>query len=289
MTRVATMISAWWMAPVPLARVAVFRVAIYLFLIVDALWIANDVIQHGHVPELYQPTVLARVIQLPPLGVAGAWALLIVLIASSLLAATGRWPRAAGWTTAAAFWMWMLNSQGFSYVSHDHMALMIAVLVLPTVRAAGFDDQRTSQAAGWALRCVQVAVVLTYFGSVFSKWVRSGTLWNWANSAVFTWAIMRRGSDLIRWTLEYPLLLRVSQWGLLAIELLSPVVLFLRGRWLHLAIGVFLAFHTATFLALGIHFLPTVICWLAFLPLERLPQAILARRRSRPAPLPHTP
>ena len=59
--------------------------------------------------------------------------------------------------------------------------------------------------------------------------------------------------------------------GLYLIELLSPVVLWLRGRWLYVAISTFLFFHLATFLSLGIHFLPTVVCWAAFLPLEKLP------------------
>ncbi|MEY9259578.1 hypothetical protein ABH903_002612 [Brevibacterium epidermidis] len=32
----------------------------------------------------------------------------------------------------------------------------------------------------------------------------------------------------------------------------------------------FFLFHLMTYLALGIHFPPTVICWAAFLPLEKL-------------------
>jgi len=47
-------------------------------------------------------------------------------------------------------------------------------------------------------------------------------------------------------------------------------VLWLRGRWLYLAIATFCGFHLLTFAALGIHFLPTVVCWAAFLPLERV-------------------
>lgn len=53
-------------------------------------------------------------------------------------------------------------------------------------------------------------------------------------------------------------------------ELLTPVVLFLRGRLLVLALGGLAAFHVMTYLAIEIHFLPTVVCLPAFLPLERL-------------------
>jgi len=150
------------------------------------------------------------------------------------------------------------------------MALMVDTLVLPTVGAAGYRDHTPSEAAGWAVRCVQVAVVLTYFGSVLSKWSRTGSLIVWANGSVFTWAITRRGSDLVAWSLDYPYLLRAGQWGLLGLEMLSPLALVLRRRWLWLLISLFMAFHLSTFIAIGIHFLPTVVCWTAFLPLERV-------------------
>jgi hypothetical protein len=272
----------WLTRPVPLARVAAFRALVYAFVIWDVLFNFDDVIQHSYVPELYQPTLLARLVDLPPLSTAVSYALLAALLLSCALAIAGRAQRLAGWGAALTFWVWALNSQGFSYVQHDHMALMMAVLVLPTVGVAHYRDHRLSQAAGWAMRAIQIATVLTYFGSVFAKWSRAGSLVTWANGSVLTWAIVRRGSHFVEWTLGYPMLLRAAQWGSLTLEILSPVVLFLRGRWLYVAIGCFLAFHLATFVAMGIHFLPTVVCWFAFLPLERATERILARlgRRS---------
>ncbi len=260
----------WWLPSVPLARVAVLRAAIYLFVVFDVLFVTNDVIGHGYAPALYQPTLFARVLPFPGPSVPLAWALLTVIVIGSLVAATSRLPRLAGGAVAVAFTAWMMNSQGFSYVSHDHMALIVAVLVLPTVGRARFTDTGSSQAAGWAVRVVAVATVLTYFGSAFNKWVRAGSPLAWANGSVFTWAILRRGSSWVRWTLDYPVVLVIGQWALLAAEFLSPVVLWLRGRWLLAAVSFFLLFHLATFLALGIHFLPTVVCWLAFFPLERV-------------------
>ncbi|MEE6287110.1 hypothetical protein V2J52_05520 [Georgenia sp. MJ173] len=269
----------WLTRPVPLARVAAFRALIYAFVIWDVLYNFNDVVQHSYVPELYQPTLLARLVQLPPLSTEISYGLLAALIACCVLAIAGRVQRLAGWGATVTFWIWALNSQGFSYVQHDHMALMVTTLVLPTIGVAHYRDHRLSQAAGWAFRCIQLATVLTYFGSVFAKWSRAGSLVTWANGSVLTWAIVRRGSDLVRWTLEYPMLLRAAQWGSLILKILSPVVLFLRGRWLYLAIGCFFAFHLATFVAMGIHFLPTVVCWFAFLPLEKVTRRLVDRSR----------
>lgn len=260
----------WWITPIPLARIAFLRLAVYLFLIFDVMRLSNDVIPHGYAPELYDPTFLARFFQLPAPTPEAGQVLRAIIIVGAIVAGSGRLPRIGGWTVAAAFQVWLLYSIGFGYVYHDHMALVIACWVLPTIGHAGFRDQRRSEGAGWAVRCIQVAVVLTYVGSAFMKWIRSGSPITWANSSVFTWAIMRRGSDLARWTLEQPGVLRLAQWVLILAEFASPVVLFLKGRLLALSIAFFLSFHLMTFLALGIHFLPTVICWLAFMPLERL-------------------
>ncbi len=47
-------------------------------------------------------------------------------------------------------------------------------------------------------------------------------------------------------------------------------MLWLRGRALLAAVGFWMLFHASTYLLLTIHFLPTAICLLAFLPLERI-------------------
>lgn len=261
----------WFMPEVPLARVAVFRVFIYLFIIIDVLTISGDVIAHGWTPEFYQPLWLARFLHIPAVSVLGAQILLTLIIVFSLLAAAGILQRLSGWAVALSFGAWMFYTQGYGYVAHDHMALVVAAFVLPTVGMARFRDVGTASArAGWALRVVQIAVVLTYFYSVLMKWIASGNITHWANGAVIIWALMRRGAEWSKPFLEMPGLLIAAQWATLVFEFLSPVVLFLKGKWLYGAVAFFFLFHLMTYLALGIHFLPTVICWAAFLPLEKL-------------------
>ncbi|MGM0700258.1 MAG: hypothetical protein ACQEVD_15525 [Actinomycetota bacterium] len=261
----------WFMPEVPLARVAVFRVFIYLFIIIDVLTISGDVIAHGWTPEFYQPLWLARFLHIPAVSVLGAQILLTLIIVFSLLAAAGIIQRLSGWAVALSFGAWMFYTQGYGYVAHDHMALVIAAFVLPTVGTARFRDVGTASArAGWALRMVQISVVLTYFYSVVMKWIASGNITHWANGAVIIWALMRRGAEWSKPFLEMPGLLIAAQWATLVFEFLSPVVLFLKRGWLYGAVAFFFLFHLMTYLALGIHFLPTVICWAAFLPLEKL-------------------
>ena len=261
----------WFMPEVALARVAVFRVFIYVFIIIDVLTISGDVIAHGWTPEFYQPLWLARLLHIPAVSVLGAQILLALIIVFSLLAAAGILQRISGWAVAISFGAWMFYTQGYGYVAHDHMALVIAAFVLPTIGTARFRDVGTASArAGWALRMVQIAVVLTYFYSVLMKWIASGNITHWANGAVIIWALMRRGAEWSKPFLEMPGLLIAAQWATLVFEFLSPVVLFLKKKWLYGAVAFFFLFHLMTYLALGIHFLPTVICWAAFLPLEKL-------------------
>ena len=261
----------WFMPAVPLARVAVFRVFIYVFIIIDVLTISGDVIAHGWTPEFYQPLWLARFLHIPAVSVLGAQILLALIIVFSLLAAAGIFQRISGWAVAITFGAWMFYTQGYGYVAHDHMALVIAAFVLPTIGTARFRDVGTASArVGWALRVVQIAVVLTYFYSVLMKWIASGNITHWANGAVIIWALMRRGAEWSKPFLEMPGLLIAAQWATLVFEFLSPVALFLKGKWLYGVVAFFCLFHLMTYIALGIHFLPTVICWAAFLPLEKL-------------------
>jgi hypothetical protein len=277
----------WWTTPVPLARVAIFRTVVYLFLLYDIFVLVNDVVPHGYAAELYHPLFIGRVLPLPEPSPLLVHTLQVVIVLGAMIAATGRLPRLAGWVVAVCYLEWLIIGMSFGKVDHDHLALLVALWVLPTVGRARFGDETPSEAGGWAFRCIQVATIATYVGSAFAKWSRNGAPFAWGGSAVFTWAIIRRGTDFIDWILDYPWLLRISQWMLLIAEFLSPVVLFLRGKALLLAAGFFLSFHLVTYLSLGIHFLPTVICWLAFFPLERMVPPV--RRRvfpPQPAPAP---
>jgi len=281
---------AGWFAPVvPEARVAVLRSVLYVFVLLDLHLLVRDPIPLSHHPDLYRPLLLARVLHLPPPSLPLAWTLYAVLVVGCLVGASGRAPRLVGWVVAAAFTWWV--AIGFSYgkVDHDHLALVVALWVLPTVGAVpgGWSATRRSAQAGWALRCVQVAVVATYFLSALAK-IRSGgwTLTSWPESYILTWAIVRRPHGLGQLLLPYPGVLRVMQWFSILAELSSVVVLWLRGRALLAAALFWMGFHVFTVALLYIHFAPTVVCWLAFAPLERLVPWWRARHPPLEPPVP---
>lgn len=184
------------------------------------------------------------------------------------------------------YWPWCLYAMSFGYVSHDHMAIMVAVAVLPFAGVAHYTSPATARdaGAGWAIRMVQVFTVATYTLSVLAKLVLSG--WaplRWVNSATLAWAFLRRPNPVNEMLLDYPTLLRLSQWAGMLLELSAPLVFVLRRWWKAALICVFLLFHLSTLILLGIHFLPTVICWSAFVPWERLVSWFRGRRATRRA------
>jgi hypothetical protein len=269
----------WWFDPIPRGRVAALRTFVYTFVLADVFIIRPWVSIHGQLPvELYEPLFIARFLPLPAPTPLVVLVLQGVLVVATLLALTGRWPRVAGAVVFFLYLGWMLTAFSYGKVDHDNVAFLVALAVLPTVGKARWGDMRPDEASGWAIRCVQVAVVMTYFASVFAK-LRFGGV-NWVTGSTFLRAVIKRGSSLAEPLAAYPLALKIGQVALVAFELLSPLLL-VRGRIGRLMLAAALAFHVIAFLGIGIMFWPHVVCLLSFLPLERLnPRAWVRARLS---------
>lgn len=268
----------WCLPAVGAGRIAWLRVLIYLVVAVKLEWISNTT-GHGTTPQLFDPVVPVEVLGLPAPTVLFLRVLRILLIAGALVGVTGRFPRLAGWPVAVMFLLWDLYEMSYGKVDHDEFAMIVALFLLPTLGRVRFRDTRPTEAAGFAVRGIQVAVVCTYFLAAYAK-IRFGT-WNWPNGALFVWALSRRGYPWSRPLMNVPGLLHASQWLLITLETLSPIMLFVGRRLAALAACGWLLFHLMTYATIGIHFLPTAVCLFAFLPLEEIPARLTRRRAAR--------
>jgi hypothetical protein len=283
-------VANWFTAPIALARIAWLRTILYLFVILDMHAFVRDTRLKGEHPDLYKPLFLERLFHLPTPSVANTTALYYVLVVACLIGATNRLPRIAGWVVAPAFTWWVLIGMSDGKVDHDHLALTVALWVLPTIapNKSGkeknpYADQTRSEAAGWAIRCIQIAVISTYFLSSIAKLRGADWTLAWPSSAILTWAIVRRPHPVGEWLLHHPWMLHVMQWVGIIGEFLSPAILWLKGRWQLMGALFFIGFHVANTVILLIHFLPTVVCWLAFAPLERVVPWWRGRKSARDA------
>lgn len=260
--------SAWWFEPMPRGRIAVLRSFVYAFIFIDVLLTTAWVSRHAYVPgELYQPLFLGRVLRLPVPGPLFVPVVKWTLLACAGVAATGRLPRLMGWVVFALYTQWMFIAMSYGKVDHDRFAFLVALAVLPTVGAARWRERTRDEAVGWAIRAIQVAVVLTYFLSVYAK-LRFGGL-EWLNGATLVRAVIRRGTFIADPLLEVPWVLRAAQYGIVLFELASPLLL-VRGRTGRAFLVTALIFHVVTFSTISIIFLPHVVCLFSFVELERL-------------------
>jgi hypothetical protein len=272
----------WWFRPVPLARIAVFRVIAYLFIPVDVFLTTSWVRAHANVPtEWYDPLFVGRLLHLPTPTATVVDAVQWALVLAALAAATGRAPRLLGTAVFLLYAEWMVIAMSYGKVDHDRIAFLVALAVLPTIGRARFRDRRRSEAAGWAMAAVFVAVMLTYFLAAWAK-IRFGG-WDWPTGATLTRAVVRRGTVLSEWTLDVPYLLPAAQWLMIGFELAAPLMLLVRSDRARIRLVLFLVgFHLMVFAGVGIIFLPHCVAILSILPWERLTERRLQAHPAEP-------
>ena len=268
-------LSAWLLTPAPLARVAVLRLVAYAFVPVDVLLTTTWVRGHAQVPpELYVPLRIGRLLPLPT---PGPWVEVfqVVLVAAAAVAALAtvrdRLPRLTGWVVALLYLEWMVVAMSYGKVDHDRFAFLVLLFFLPSVGRAPLRSRERTEAAGWALAMVALAVVATYTLAAVAK-VRFGG-WDWVDGATLTRAVVRRSTPLSEPLLEATWVLHAAQYGLMVMELVVAPLLLVRWRDPRVTWGLaaaFLAFHVMTFSMITIIFLPHCVALLSLLPLERL-------------------
>ncbi len=277
---------AWWFRPVPLTRIAVMRTIAYLFIWVDVWLTTSWVKAHADVPpEWYAPLTVGKLLHLPTpthtVVTVVQWALLL----TALVAATGRAPRLLGTAVFLLYFEWMVIAMSYGKVDHDRIAFLVLLAVLPTVGVARWRDRRRSEAAGFAMAAVLVTVALTYFLAAWAK-IRFGG-WDWPTGATLARAVIRRGTPLSDWTLDFPWLLETLQWAMIVLEALAVLMLLVWRDRARVALVVFLlGFHLMVFAGVTIVFLPHCVAILSILPWERVPElrSRLRERRGRRRP-----
>jgi hypothetical protein len=272
-------VSGWLTEPVPRGRIAAFRTLVYLFVAADIALFTGWVRAHAGVPgELYRPLFVARLLNLPVPTRGLVLTVFWVLLAAAVAAASGRAHRLLGWTVFALYFEWMIIAMSYGKVDHDRFGLLVALAALPTAGPARHGDPTPTERGGWALRMTQFGVVATYFLAAWAK-LRFGGL-AWLTGATLTRAVVRRGTWLADELVQVPGLMVVSQFGIVAFELASPLLFVLPPKWRLRAIGLCYAFHVLVMATITISFLPHQVAMASFLPLEKLRRP----RRRQPGP-----
>lgn len=283
--------NAYWFPPVPVRRVAVFRILLAAYALHD-IAITPDVIRYARVDRLfYDPTTLIRIFHLPRLSPDEATAMRIVLLVALAAALAGLATRLALVIAAPLYSWWYMTLYSYGTISHNKIPIAIALWALAFApaggaysldawrrrmrarrrggaaqapAAAGTDDR--DPLAGWALRVVGVFLVAAYLLAAYAKLRLTGP--DWVISDRLEVAVSARDSWLARTLADQPALVQGLQFGTFLLESTAFVLLLSRGRVRDVWVASGILFHLGTYVLLEIDFTGWVLAYAAFFRLE---------------------
>jgi predicted DCC family thiol-disulfide oxidoreductase YuxK len=298
---VTNLILAWnryWFAPTSLRRLAIFRILIFGFLIVDSLSLQIPGCIEGlkrASPEFFNPLLIIRILRLGPPPSPFVLDIIYVLL---LLFAVGAM---IGFVTrfcilgsvalyAYIIGMWW-SFEGIHHSEEIFIFAMTALLLSPCGKVLSVDEllarvkeskkrgefQRNrpenleSEFALWPIRLVQVLIALIYFNAGFWKLKLAGP--SWADGVTLQFHLIRHYflgqyvSELGFVISQYPTILKTLSVLTLVWELGFPIILIVpKLAWIWLPMG--LLFHIGTGFTMDTWFFHFWFLYVAFINFE---------------------
>jgi hypothetical protein len=285
----------FWFPEVPLERVAIFRIAITAFALIDVVFVSNYMIGYTEVdPLFFDPIYLLRVGTFP-VPSSGTYLVMSGIMAISLFCALVGYRARLALAVAAPLYLYhwaLFNSWG--KVNHGKIPAIFALFVLivaPAAARLSVDTWRRSRTsavrsatdpiAGWALRVVAVVIVCAYLFSVYSKLRNTGVSWAWEPVLL---PYMQFGEG---WAHEFlaanPQLLVVMQFVTLLAEAASVLLLTGNRAIRNVLLPILAMFHLGSYYLLETEFFAYLVCYLVFFDTERLLTWSRERRASQRA------
>lgn len=300
---------SYWFSPASLQRLAFCRLLAFGLLIVDLLFLQNDVFFRSADPYFWQPIQFLRVLDKvfgfgpPEPAVLRIIATLTVILAFG--AFVGYRTRICAFSSSLLyFYLTAVVFSWFAKVHHTHGVLVLLLLALslsPCGEALSIDallkrmrasvarmrfspewETETSRYAGWPLRLIGIIVCLVYFSSGYAKlkvsglaWADGHTLSYWIIQDYYVW---KSSSDFSLLVAQQIPLLAVMQIFVLFFQSTFPVIIFVpKLRWFYLPAG--LAFHLGTYVLMSTHFLQLWWNYMVFVNWDIVGRWLKARLR----------
>lgn len=280
----------FWFTPAPIRRLGIFRIVIATYALLDVVRL-SPVSTRARVDDMfYEPLPLLRLLHVPRPGAAALDVLNAVLLVALVCALVGVATRAALWVSAIAWTVTYAHVYSFGGVYHGSLPIVLALAALAVGPAGQTYALRPARRhhgdgedplAGWALRVVQVGVVLFYLAGAWAKLVKTGPGWPW--SGALDAAMLSFGTPLGLRVAAHSALAQAVALGGFLFEATS-FVLLARGRIRYLWVAAALGFHLGVLLLMGLEFGGMTLCLLAFLKLERVPDMFTRERAGAARP-----
>lgn len=180
---------------------------------------------------VFQPVLIVSWLDgVPPAGVLVA--VQVAGVGAALLAAIGRRPRlmfALGWL--ALLFLGALHTSAGKIMHNEVLLLLACVPLLFAPSDAQVGDRRISIRHGWGPRASLAVVGSVYFLTGLQKAIHSGPSWFLGEN--MSW-VLYQGADagslpaLARWIAGLPVVPNLFALGAISLELLAPVILYVR-------------------------------------------------------------
>jgi hypothetical protein len=274
--RLVAIWNRWWFAPVPVRRLALFRIAVCAWAIADLVGPARYIGRFSAVDDEFRsPILLLRIPHIAAPSAAVFTAVHVALVVALVFALVGLFTRAALLVAVPLYLYFFAEFYSYHAVEHGRVAVALALIALAIApsgaalsldaRRRHLDESRVDPLAGWALRVVQVVVVAAYSVAGLTK-VAVQQL-RWPTDGALLDALTDKATSLGGSLAEHTTLIIVLGFMTLALELAAPLV-FVGRRWRDVILVSTALFHIAVIFTLDIWFLGLMVCYLAFYDLE---------------------
>jgi hypothetical protein len=196
---------------------------------------------------------------LPGMPSAGVMVALQVIGTAAAVAVLARWKPRLAFVLAWACLLVLAGLRGsLGKILHNDVLVLLASVPLLLAPAARWRDRTRSALYGWPVRSALVVLSVAYGFSALHKLATSGL--DWITGDNMRWILYQAAAsgraptrDLALFVADRPALAHLAAAGVVAFELLFPLVLVFR-RARAVLLGAAIAFHTGTWLTLGLDY-----------------------------------
>lgn len=271
-----------------------FRFTFYLMILIFYCYFSPHILHYGtwfesSLVSFYKPISFFSFLSHDQLFSLGNWNLEFTWKISMLAAALGLFFPISSWFSFLGLLYMAGVPLNFGKVHHvNHMPVVVLGIMALQFNPGGLSldhffkrilNKAIDQVNIWALQTSKIYMTMAYFSSGYQKMKNGGLSWITSDnmqSIILTRSVL---TPVGSWVAQFPVFCKLLALLTVTIDLAAPLALF-SSKLRKVIIPVLFFFHIGTFILLGYdgYFFPYCLCYLVWLPWERIYSWVLKGR-----------